>query len=237
MSNIINFMAEDKYCYDVAVRPYPASMAIPQWWKDATPYIKTPNNPDGKKVIVTNLESNASFKKCQVMLDTLTSGYIIPLMADVVVSTTSGFPEINWKIKRDVFDLHNKQEVEAPSGYYDQMFKYLNPWIPQLPKGYSALIVPCFGYPNSPFRPLSGIIDYDKTMHPLQAPVFVKKGFEGVVEKGTPMAQIIPFKRSDWSSKFSYLEDGKLATLMDRNFASTIVNNYIKNFWQKKTYK
>jgi hypothetical protein len=117
------------------------------------------------------------------------------------------------------------------------MFKYLNPWIPQLPRGYSALVVPCFGYPNSPFRPLSGIVDYDKSMHPLQTPVFVKQGFEGVVEKGTPMAQLIPFKRSDWSSEFSYLEDGELATLMDRNFASTIVNNYIKNFWQKKTYK
>ena len=237
MSNTINFMAENKYCYDVAPKPYPASKAIPQWWKDATPYLRTPDNPDGKKVIVSHLNSNASFKKCQVMLDTLTAGYVIPLMADVIVSTTSGFPEINWKIKRDIFEVHNKQEVEAPEGYYDQMFKYLNPWIPQLPKGYSALIVPCFGYPNSPFRPLSGIIDYDKTMHPLQAPVFVKQGFEGVVEKGTPMMQIIPFKRSDWSSEFSYLEDGELATLMDRNFASTIVNNYIKHFWQKKTYK
>ena len=170
-------------------------------------------------------------------LDTLTAGYIIPLMADVIVNTRDGFPEINWKIKRDIFEVHNKQEVEAPDGYYHQMFKYLNPWIPQLPKGYSALIVPCFGYPNSPFRPLSGIIDYDKTMHPLQAPVFVKQGTEGVIEKGTPMMQIIPFKRSDWKSEFSYLEDGELATLMDRNFASTIVNNYIKNFWQKKTYK
>jgi hypothetical protein len=235
--NEIEFVALDKYAFEVCPKPFPASQAIPQWWKDASPYIKSENNPDGKKIIVSDHESNASFKKCTPMLDMLSSGYIVPLWADVQVTIQEQGPQLTWRVHKQVFDIHYGQEVETPDGYQKTQFKFLNQWVPKLPKGFSALIIPCPGYPNNIFRPISGVIDYDKTTHPLYPPVYLKNDFEGIVEKGTPMFQIIPFKRNNWSSKFSFLEDGQELINLDRDVKATLVNNYVKNFWEKKTYK
>ncbi len=235
--NEIEFVALDKYAFEVCPKPFPASQAIPQWWKDASPYIKSPENPDGKKIIVNNNDSNASFKKCTPMLDMLSSGYIVPLWADVQVTVKKDGPYISWRVYKSVFDTHDGQEVEIPDGYQKTQFKFLNQWIPKLPKGYSALIIPCAGYPNNVFRPISAIIDYDKTTHALYPPVYLKNNFEGIVEKGTPMFQIIPFKRNNWQSKFSFLQDGQSLINWDRDVKSTIMNNYVKNFWEKKSYK
>lgn len=235
--NEIEFVALDKYAFEVCPKPFPASQALPQWWKDASPYIKSPENPDGKKIIVKDFESNASFKKCTPMLDLLSSGYIVPLWADVLIRIEDGFPNVSWRVKKNVFTLHNGQEVEIPEGYQETQFKFINQWVPKLPKGYSALIISCAGYPNTPFKAMQAIIDYDKTTHPLYPPMFLKEGFEGTVEKGTPMFQIIPFKRDNWESKFSFLENGQEIINMDRDVKATIVNNYVKNFWEKKSYK
>jgi hypothetical protein len=235
--NEIEFVALNKYSFEVCPRPFPASRALPQWWKNASPYIKSFDNPDGKKIIVQNGESNASFKKCTPMLDILSSGYIVPLWADVQVSNIGNLPSLTWRVKGAVFEEHSGQDFEIPDGYQKYQFKYLNPWIPKLPSGFSALIIPCPGYPNTPFRAMSAVIDYDKTPHPLLPPVYLKENFEGIVEKGTPMFQIIPFKRNNWESSFSFLKDGELAALVDRDVKATIVNNYVKNFWEKKSYK
>jgi len=45
--NKIEFIALDKYAFGVCPKPFPASQALPQWWKDASPYIKSKENPDG----------------------------------------------------------------------------------------------------------------------------------------------------------------------------------------------
>ena len=236
-TNEIEFIALDKYAFEVCPKPFPASQGLPQWWKDASPYIKTKNNLDGKKIILENGYTSPSFKKCTPMLDLLTSGYIVPLWSDVQIQIKDGMPEIHWRVSRHVFNLHSTQEVEIPNGYQKTQFKFLNQWIPKLPKGYSALIIACPGYPNTPFRAMQAIIDYDKATTTLYPPMFLKEGFEGIVEKGTPMFQIIPFKRNDWESKFSFLEDGAQERNTDRDVRATMVNNYVKNFWEKKQYK
>lgn len=235
--NEIEFVALDKYSFEVCPKPFPAAQALPTWWKEASPYFKTPINPDGKKIIVQNSESNATFKKCTPMLDLLSSGYIVPLWSDVQVRSEDGLPLITWRVQKDVFSLHNGEGVEIPDGYQKMQFKFLNQWIPKLPKGYSALIISCPGYPNNPFKAMQAIIDYDKTPHPLHPPMFLKENFEGIIEKGTPMFQIIPFKRNNWVSKFSFLENGSGQINIDRDIKATIVNNYVKNYWEKKSYK
>ena len=235
--NEIEFVALDKYSFEVCPKPFPASQALPKWWKDASPYIKDSDNPTGKKIIIQNLASNASFKKCVPMLDLLSAGYIVPLWADVQVAQNEYGPILTWRVSRNVFELHNGQEVEVPDGYLQTQFKFLNQWVPKLPKGYSALIIACPGYPNNVFRPVQAIIDYDKTTHPLSPPVYLKENFEGIIEKGTPMFQIIPFKRDDWKSEFSFLADGQKEINVDRDIKATIVNNYVKGFWEKKSYK
>ena len=174
ITNEIEFVALDKHSFEVCPKPFPASQALPQWWKDASPYIKSEKDIDGKKIIIKNRESNASFKKCTPMLDLLSSGYIVPLWSDVQIRYENELPSISWRVEKNVFELHATQEVEIPNGYQKSQFKFLNQWVPKLPKGYSALIIACPGYPNNPFRAMQAIIDYDKTTHPLFPPMFLK---------------------------------------------------------------
>jgi hypothetical protein len=235
----ITFTALDKYGFDTQDRPYPASMSIPKWWKDLTPYDKTLDNPDGKKLIVQNGISNASAKKCQPMLDAITSGYIIPLWADVVVAQTEAFPALSWRTNQPIFELHGPSSrlIPPPSGYDQVVFKYLNTWIPRTPPGYSILVSSPFGHNDLPFHAVPAVVDSDKATLELIFPMWIKTGFEGVVEHGTPMIQLTPFKRTNWTSEFNHKEDGEHRKSSDQNFGKTLVNHYIKTEWSKKDYK
>ena len=67
--------------------------------------------------------------------------------------------------------------------------------------------------------------------------MWIKKNFSGVVEKGTPLIQLIPFKRDDWEATHNYYEDGEFSLVQEKNFNSTIISHYIKQVWSKKSYK
>ena len=65
----------------------------------------------------------------------------------------------------------------------------------------------------------------------------VDPNFEGMIEAGTPFAQIIPFKREAWVSKLgSEKEKTKFATDM-RKFQTVFFDRYKKFWWQRKEYK
>ena len=238
-TEIITFKARSKYGFDTQPRPYPASAAIPQWWKELTPYEKEPQNPDGKKFILKDRVSNASAKKCQPMLDGLTSGYIISLWADVMVTQGIPFPSIAWRTYVDMFQLHGPTSrlIPPPLGYDQVVFKYINTWIPKTPPGYSVLITSPFGYNDLPFHAIPAVVDTDRAVQELVFPMWIKSGLEGVVENGTPLVQIIPFKRTNWKAEFDYYEDIEYRKEEERHFNRTLINNYIKNEWSKKDYK
>ena len=239
MTKKIQFKALNKFEHDVQLKPYPAAKNLPDWFRDELPYSVSPLNPTGKKMVVLHKVSNASFRKCTPMLDAMTSGYIVPLWADAQVRWEEGNPIITWRTGSNLFSQHGKpsERVEPPIGYSNFVFKYLNTWIPMTPKGYSVLITAPFGHRNLPFQAIPAIIDSDKSMLDLVPPMWLKEGFEGIVEKGTPMFQVTPFKRENWESEFSYFEDGEFEKTQEVNFNATLVNHYVKNVWSKKGYK
>jgi hypothetical protein len=239
MTKKIDFVAMNKFDYDTQLKPYPASKNIPDWWRDELPYDVSKENPTGKKIIVSFGYSNATFKKCTPMLDAITSGYIVPLWADAQVRWTEEGPQVTWRTKRNLFEHHgdSSSRVQPPAGYSNHVYKYLNTWVPKTPKGYSVLITSPFGHRNLPFQSIPAIIDSDRSTLDVVVPMWLKEGFEGIIEKGTPMFQVTPFKRESWESEFLYLEDGEFEKIQERNFNSTLVSHYIKNVWSKKGYK
>lgn len=239
MSKIINFRARSKNEFEVHLKPYPAVKGLPKWFLDAKPYYN-PDNENDNKLRVRNGVSNATFKKCTPLLDGMSAGYIIPLWTDIQLETIENQIEINWRTFSPVFAQHSilTENIETPLGYHSQVLKYLNCWIPQTPKGYSCLITSPLGYNDLPFKAVPAIVDTDKSTLELVFPVWAKKDFNGIVEKGTPIAQIIPFKRDDWTSTFDFYEDGKYKNIIEeKNFNTTIVSHYIKNVWSKKSFK
>ena len=241
MTKKINFRARDPYGFATQPRPVPAASLIPDWFRNMKPYHTSPLNPEGTKVIVENLNSNASAKKCTPMLDALTTGYIATLWADVQVRRLDkNFARVTWKVEgQAVFEEHGESSrfVTPPPGYSTQVFKYINTWIPQTPPGYSVLITSPFGYRDLPFQAIPAVIDTDKSHLEIVPPMWIKDDFEGIVEKGTPMFQVTPFKRENWEATFDSYKENEYNWLEDRGFNSTIVSHYIKNVWSKKSYK
>jgi hypothetical protein len=241
MSKNINFRARSKTEFEVQPKPYPAVKKLPKWFLDMDPYSdKSFDFPDDGKLHFRRRVSNATFKKCVPLLDGMSAGYIVPLWTDVMIEQENSFPLIYWKTASDVFSLHGTStaEIPSPQGYSQVVYKYNNCWIPQTPKGYSCLITSPLGYNDLPFKAIPAIVDTDRSTLELVFPMWVKEGFEGIVEKGTPMVQIIPFKRDDWDSTFDYYEDGVYENIIqEKNFNSTMVGHYLKNHHSKKKFK
>jgi hypothetical protein len=232
----IKFVYLDKYFYDVCERPRPSSAHIPKWFKEMPQYF---DGSDSLKIRPDyGYTSNASAKKCTPMLDGITGGYTVPLWSDVYIRQGSSGPEIMWRVEKDVFALHgpSSEKVGPPLGFGNKVFKYLTWFRIETPPGYSTIIRPPAGHYDLPFQVIPAIVDTDKSIIDSNLPLWVRDGFEGIVEKGTPIAQVIPFKRESWSSEFSWIDYNTFISEKDKGFNSTIRNNYIKNIWSRKKF-
>jgi hypothetical protein len=234
----IHFKYRDEYSFNVFERPKPAKEFIPKWYRDLPPYMSSPTNPTGK-FVVENYEANATAKKCTPMLDAMTAGYVIPLWSDVQVRQVNGAPLITWKVEKDVFELHGapSREIPAPPGYDKIVFKYVHDlWI-QTDPGYSISVSAPAGHYNQPFLQIPAVIDTDnKEMAPTPFPVWIKSGFEGVVEKGTPICQVVPFKRENWTHDFSLSEENEYRYALSK-WKTKLSQQYVNRAWAKKRYE
>jgi hypothetical protein len=210
----------------------PASVYIPEWYKKMESYrggIKKPNADGG---------SPATIKKCIPVFDALTAGYIIVSPADVYVSQVDGKPTYQWSD----FGLLEFHPVEQAPEHPDrkgipQYPKWLNPWGIKTPKGYSTLFVQPF-HRESVFTILPGIVDTDTYFTSVNFPfVLDDPKFEGLIPAGTPIAQVIPFKRESWKLKKGNEKDYKAHRKNKTEVNSGFFDRYKTLFWHRKEYK
>jgi hypothetical protein len=86
-----------------------------------------------------------------------------------------------------------------------------------------------------PFISVNGVVDTDKYNLNVQFPFFIKDNFTGIIEKGTPIVQIIPIKRESWAREVKPYDQN--ANIKLEKFLSTIKRSYKNNFWVKKDYR
>jgi len=228
----IQFIASSRHVAEVRERPKPAYSLIPDWYKNM-PIFST-----GDKLDLAPYPT-VTGKRCIPMLDGITAGYIVTLWADILVKNVNGFMETRWTTDEPVLEswgLEQSSTYKVPDGFALPVFKYLHGWIPKTPAGYSCYITHPVGYPNLPIRTITGIIDTDKLESPANSPFVIREDFEGIIEKGTPMFQIIPFKRDEWEAE--YLEQSTEDTILARErLNTTIWSSYGRNLRTKKSYK
>jgi hypothetical protein len=89
-----------------------------------------------------------------------------------------------------------------------------------------------------PFTSISGIIDSDEFILNGKVGFFIKDNFTGLIPKGTPMYQMIPFKRDDWKSESRMLEDEEKDNWhrIANNITSVFTGGYKKKYWKRKKY-
>lgn len=211
--------------------PKPANKFIPKWYKDTDSYINKEKKPDGKG------GTNATIKKCIPVYDAMTAGYIITLPADVFVSTKDGFPYYEWS-NLGLIDFHPiTQAPNYPNNNGFPYAKFINPWAVKTPKGYSVLFVQPF-HRESAFTILPGIVDTDTYYAAVNFPFTLNNpNFEGLIPQGTPIAQVIPFKRESWNMKFGLEKDLIEQKNIAAKLRNTFFNRYKDMFWNKKEYK
>ena len=234
--NIIKFKASSEHVMNVRERPVPASSFLPEWWKNMPSYSNSENKFD--------LDSwpTVTVKKCFPMLDAITSGYIVPLWADLLVSEnidSNSKAKIKWLTDEAVVDAwYEKQSssYDYPENYSKIVFKYMHGWNIKTPPGWSCLITHPIGYNNLPIQTLTGVVDTDVLDTPINSPFLVKTGFEGVIEKGTPMFQVIPFKRQDWKAEYE-IQDINENWMNIERLKTKIVSSYGRHIRSPKKYR
>ncbi|CAB4171843.1 hypothetical protein UFOVP929_24 [uncultured Caudovirales phage] len=217
--------------------PRPASEFLPQWYKDQSTLTSESMTVGDNGIL------NSTIKRCMPILDDMMAGYIICLSSDILVSLEEdGNPRVNWSVTNcpGFISSHSSQQVSCvpmPEEYSPFPLKFENFYRITTPPGYSCLFKhPTWINPAAPFMCFSGIVDTDAHPIPVFFPFLIKKGFTGVIEMGTPIMQVIPFKRENWDSRVEG-EDNEAGAL---EFDKTTVkwsNRYKNNFRSLKSWK
>ena len=234
----IEFIARDKYWSEIQPYPKPARSVMPEWYSEAPLYYSFGSKDDRLKM--TDEGKNMTFKKCIPLIDGLKSGYIVELRKDLIVQDNQdGQFDIQWNSDDLVITVHNSASnlVEAPYGYNTQVINYIWNTIIKTPKGYSCLITHPLGFNDTALRMIPAVVDTDKEVLNFHLPMWIKKDFIGIIKKGTPIAQIIPFKRDNWTAKNSFLKEGEYEVLAENGFNATMQNHYRDTSWSKKRFK
>jgi len=217
-------------------KPNPSRVHIPEWYK------KVPLWSRSGKPEIRSDGGNATVKSCPPFLDSFLTGYTVELWQDIQIEKSDRNDEINitWGLEEAPVVTNRDPELTKgfpmPSEYRDIHFIWKSPYAMQTPKGYSLLITHPLNRLDLPFTTLSAVVDADK--YPISdgsIPFFLKKDFYGIIKKGTPLFQVIPFKRDEWNSEMS--EELFIEARIYSKKSRSIVSGFYKNFqWSKKTY-
>jgi hypothetical protein len=227
----IKFYFDDEF--ETCELPTPAKNNLPEWYKKAVPYTK------GQKFHPQ--KSGPTIKSCLPFADSMLTGYTLKLWTDLYAhkDSVTGEHYFTWNNSSEFIKKRTADGVQGfppPPGYDPQPLAFKNSLMIETPPGYSVLITHPLNRFDSPIICLSGIVDTD--IHPLfpgYYPFYIKKDFDGLIERGTPLLQIIPFKRDTWQSEKSL--DMSIKAKLSQKDRTTIFNGwYRKNGWSKKKY-
>jgi hypothetical protein len=185
----------DPALIDMLPRPKPAREALPDWLRrmPATAYSES----HGQAV--------RTVKQCPPFVDAMAFGFVMTLPCDVQVK--KGEFAWSWPLPplsvaghtRSPLSFHvPAQALGAP--FHDErraIVKFNSFWTIELDDGWSLLATHPANRLDLPFRTLTGLVDSDR-FHDVGIffpALWVDWDFEGVLPKGTPVAQCAPVLR------------------------------------------
>lgn len=244
----VTFTPKDQAFSTFSPAPAPSIKFIAEWYRSLSPDL-TYDTPKGKcPVIKEDGSYGRTIKACKPVLDAFGMGYIIPLPVDVGVRPDPDRPAegpgsknmlFNWGAG-DIYSSHGSAQVEGMSRCLVNPGKWVNPWSVRTPRGYSCIITHPFNHSELPFRAMTGIVDTDNYCNEVNFPFdWVEPDFNGILPAGTPMVQVIPFKREAWAHKVAKWTVAHGKKLSATKFALTakLLDGYASLFWVKKSFR
>lgn len=234
MSNEIVFNPTSDLAQLTVTRPKPAEEYLPEWFKRAPAFDtgKPQFNPDTGS-------PNQTLKLCMPFFDSLSMGYIQETWCDIYFERKNGETFYYYPVGPKIMSNRHNTTYPHIKGFEPMHYLWHGPYAPELPAGYSVIITHPFNRYDLPFLTLTGIIDADTCTqaHPeSNLPFLLRDDFEGMIKKGTPMFQMIPFKRDDWKSSQG-IYDNNAQTKTVAMIRQYFWNGYKKLFWKKKQYR
>ena len=199
MAQKVKFHASQEVL-DAYPHPYPSVKNLPEWFKNLPPSLDS--HP-----------ASGSVKRCIPFLEACNQGYIIPFYCDVLV--TADAEKIDFEFsEKDLCSGMSPHSIGQVEGhplqglpYGSIPLKWHNPWVIETPKGYSCYFVSPFNRMEDRFKLFDGVVDTDNYYNYINFP-FIWTAGEGeyLIQKGTPMVQVIPFKRDTYQPEIGTLD-------------------------------
>ena len=174
------------------------SRMMPSWWKQMPPAA-----PDTDPRIEAG-----TVKVCPAFPDFYAAAYVVPLWCDFIYDFNNGKPRARTSAP-EVFPLsfHGAGQFlnhapKAARSTVTSVLKLDSPWYLRTSPGYSVLQLPVFYEFDPRFTVMTGVIRSD-VHHEIHQQIMVHSTESFVVERGTPLAMYVPFKRErfDFSVK------------------------------------
>lgn len=212
--------------------PKPGVKEVPEWYKNTPEYL----NDEGKKIFEPGFTSH-TIKKCIPVFDAITAGYILYTQVDVQVLQLNDLPYYTWS-DQNAISFHPVEQAPLHPARNEKPYpKWINPYAITTPPGYSVLFTQPM-HRESVFTILDGIVDTDQYKAPVSFPFVLKDAkWEGIIPAGTPMAQVIPFKREPWEHKIGSNEERLEQDKITRKLKTLFFNSYKRQFWSAKQYR
>ena len=199
----------------VLPRPIPAVAGLPDWFK-AMP--QKAFNP-------TMGGETHTVKKCPPFIDAMTYGFLIPLAMDLEVR--DGEFTWNFDVPKGIVSeysyspigFHDPSQIVGTPFFDEDRFiiKFNNLWSIEAPPGYSIMFTHPVNRTDLPFTTLAGFVDCDTFRDtPVAFPArWHDPGFNGVLPKGTPVAQCLILKRESLDLRFEALSEEATTRLIE----------------------
>lgn len=242
-NNLITFRPDTETSDLFLSIPVPASSSIPEWYKKMPLYMygeKSAGISHGY-----NDGTNTTLKACSPFIDALSFGYIwqCPLDIEIRKEIRDGEEYFLFRWRTEGTFVTNHAEEQHPSlppafNGKDFVMKWNFDFVIQTPSGYSTFFTHPINRHDLPFRTFSGVVDTDEYPLSVKFPFQILNFSENhiIIEKGTPLCQIIPFKRDLWESKKEKFNKN-LSRISNFNFGSRIKRSYIYFTRKNKSFK
>lgn len=157
-------------------------------------------------------------KRCPPFVDAMGAGFLIGLTCDLRVrggefSWDSELPAGDYP--RSPIGFHEPSQVTGTPLFDADRFlvKFHNLWTIAAPEGWALLFTHPVNRFDLPFTTLTGLVDADRWRDAfVHFPAWWRDpDFEGVLPKGTPVAQCIPVRRESWSLTTAAFTDEEAA--------------------------
>lgn len=178
--------------------PQPSRLEYPNWFK---------NMP-----VLTNGQRKQSrggtVKRCPSFIEWFGQGYVLKMWSDVVFYNDAenwGWETPDGKFRWDIHPTYQFQDY-LPHDRVNVVYKAVSPWKIITPKGWSCYELPLLFDYNNDWQVMAGINGTD-TFHEWNTTIglFGDKS-EIFIPRGTPISQIVPFKRKRLKHVNQYMD-------------------------------